>query len=240
MIGAIGFLLVFAVHTLLAGNRANSNGGGGGGVIDPANGTGTGDARSSSSASKTSAYDGKLLSPCNMVRVVAEGRGWRCRYYSSRSFSSTTLSESEGSVRWLGRKHRVVFVLFSWEKRQKHFFSVWLHHVFGEARRCCILFFPRTTAPARPPLGPSPLLPPRYSLLFVLICHAQLPVAAVMLVAVLCGSVAVNVSSVSSSRVDPAQYSYSQDVCVETANHGMWKVCVKRTCHPAFFSFIAL
>ncbi|CAM9317992.1 unnamed protein product [Scytosiphon promiscuus] len=108
VIGAIGFLLVFVVHTLLSGARASGTG-----AVE------AGDVRSASSANKPPSlpYDGKLLSPCNM-----------------------------------------------------------------------------------------------------------LPVAAVMLVGLLCGSVAVSVSSLSSDRVDPSHYTYSQDVCVETANHGMWKI----------------
>ncbi|CBN78469.1 conserved unknown protein [Ectocarpus siliculosus] len=49
-----------------------------------------------------------------------------------------------------------------------------------------------------------------------------LPVVATLL-AFACGSAVVS-SSQSSTRVDPWHYSYSTDVCVETVNHGMWKV----------------
>eukprot|EP00903_Cladosiphon_okamuranus_P018236 g16775.t1 len=51
----------------------------------------------------------------------------------------------------------------------------------------------------------------------------MLPVVAAVLVVLASGSAIVSMSS-SSARMDPSQYLYSQDVCVETANHGMWKV----------------
>ncbi len=48
-------------------------------------------------------------------------------------------------------------------------------------------------------------------------------VLAAVLAALACGNTIMNVSS-APARVGPSHYSCSQDVCVETANHDVWKV----------------
>lgn len=63
VIGALGFGLVFAVHKLLSGGGGGSGLSIGNGPASGGNGT-----EGSPATSKSLSYDGKLLSPCNMVR----------------------------------------------------------------------------------------------------------------------------------------------------------------------------
>ena len=63
VIGALGFGLVFAVHKMLVGT-----GGGGGGGLTIGNAPASG-GNGAEAGNKPLAYDGKLLNPCNMVRM---------------------------------------------------------------------------------------------------------------------------------------------------------------------------
>lgn len=93
----------------------------------------------------------------------------------------------------------------------------------------------KLSSPTALPLPWSFLMPSPFALLtlatdylylvpcVLVVALFQLPVLAGVLATMACGSAVLNMSS-ASSRVDPSHYSYSQDVCVETANHGMWKV----------------
>ena len=71
---------------------------------------------------------------------------------------------------------------------------------------------------------------------FVFVCGfflLKVPVLGFVVAVLVGGCSVVNMASSSSARsssggISGAPFSYSQDVCVETANHGMWKVCMYR------------